>query len=48
LLLAGDGVTPERTPVHFGAPGFASGRLGERRGSEVLTLLLGHGPVDRA
>jgi 2,3-bisphosphoglycerate-independent phosphoglycerate mutase len=45
LLLVGQGVSPDAPSRHFGAPGFGTGALGERRGREVLTLLFGHGPV---
>ncbi len=48
LLLVGEGVVSGSAPTHFGAPDFALGRLGERRGSGVLSLLLGHGPVPPA
>ncbi len=49
LLLVGEGVPASGpTRIHFGSPEFGSGRLGERRGADVLTLLLGHGPVSPA
>jgi 2,3-bisphosphoglycerate-independent phosphoglycerate mutase len=44
LLLVGDGVGSEQNPAHFGAPGFGEGRLGRHPGSDVVALLLGHGP----
>ncbi len=42
LLLVGAGVeaAPASGPVYFGEPAAARGRLGRRRGSEVLELLL--------
>ncbi|HXQ48436.1 MAG TPA: alkaline phosphatase family protein, partial [Thermoplasmata archaeon] len=45
LLLVGEGFGPGRPRTHFGAPDFASGPLGEHLGSDVVKLLLGHGPV---
>lgn len=48
LLLVGAGVPPGRDPTHFGAPDFASGALGELRGSDVVRQLLGRGPVSSA
>ncbi|MCI4373750.1 MAG: hypothetical protein L3K02_08955, partial [Thermoplasmata archaeon] len=48
LLLVGAGVRPGPPSSHFGTPNFASGQLGERRGADVMTLLLGHGPVSTA
>jgi 2,3-bisphosphoglycerate-independent phosphoglycerate mutase len=48
LLLAGAGVAPNSSGTHFGAPEFGAGRLGERLGSDVLTLLLGRGPASAA
>jgi 2,3-bisphosphoglycerate-independent phosphoglycerate mutase len=46
LLLVGTGVAPSPggTPLKFGEPAAAGGRLGRRRGSEVLELLL-HTPA---
>jgi 2,3-bisphosphoglycerate-independent phosphoglycerate mutase len=48
LLLVGAGVGPGGAPTHFGAPEFASGPLGPHPGSDVMRLLLGHGPVSPA
>jgi 2,3-bisphosphoglycerate-independent phosphoglycerate mutase len=40
LLLVGAGIAPGPAGVHFGERAAAQGRLGTRRGSEVLSLLL--------
>ena len=45
LLMVGAGVGPGRPHAHFGAVDFGAGALGERRGADVVSLLLGRGPA---